>query len=123
MILTRNLIALALGVAVVVGYQYWAHQTRKAGALAERQRLEHVADLQREANRARSRAAETVYAERVIYRDRFITRTKVEVRHATADLATCPLGPRAVGLLNAAAECAADDRSAACGAGDGVRAP
>jgi hypothetical protein len=119
MAVTHQLVAaLVLSVAAVGGYKWWEYRTEQAAALAERQRLEHVADLQREANRARSRAAETAYAERVIYRDRFITRTKIEVRHATADLSLCRLNDDAIRLLNDAAECAADDRGPACVAGD-----
>lgn len=112
-----------LAAAAVAGYLWWEHRTEQAGALAERQRLEAVADLQREANRDRSRIADQGYADRTVYRDRFITQTITEVRHETAGLALCPLSARAVRLLNAAADCASEDRPAACGAGDGVRAP
>lgn len=119
----RLAVVLVVAAAAVAGYLWWEHRTEQAGALAERQRLEAVADLQREANRDRSRIADQGYAARTVYRDRFITQTITEVRHATADLAHCPVPPAAVRLLNAAAECASEDRPASCGAGDGVQSP
>lgn len=112
-----------LAAAAIAGYLWWEHRTEQAGALAERQRLEAVADLQREANRDRSRIADQGYAARTVYRDRFITQTITEVRHATADIAACRLNADAVRLLNAAADCATEDRPATCGAGDGVQPP
>lgn len=111
----------ALLAATVAGYAWWQHRAEQRGAQAERDRLEAVADLQREANRGRARDVEQAHAARTIYRDRFISQTITEVRHAAAPLAHCPV-PADVGrLLNAAAECAREDRPTACAAGESMR--
>lgn len=101
-------------VAVFAGYRVWENHVEKRGALEERARGEHAAEMQRTANRSRSQDIERGQGERTIYRDRFIDRTIIEVRDATQNLAACPLNGDTVRLLNAAAECARNDRSAAC---------
>lgn len=111
---TRLLIAFG-AVAAVLGLWAWSqHQAEKRGALEERARGEHAAEMQRTANRSRSQDIERSQGERTVYRDRFIDRTIIEVRDATQNLAACPLNGDTVRLLNAAAECARNDRSAAC---------
>lgn len=83
----------------------------------------HQAELQRIANRDRSRTAETGEGERVVYRDRVITKSVTEVRHATAPLADCPIPPTAVRVLNDAARCAREGRPATCFADPAVPGP
>lgn len=107
-------------VALVAAYQWWEHRAEQRGAAEERARGEHAAEMQRTANRSRSQDIERSQGERTVYRDRFIDRTTIEVRDATQNLATCVLTDRSVRLLNAAAECARNDRSAACGADGAV---
>lgn len=77
-----------------------------------------AADAQAQSNRDLQRASEKRYTVVAEVRDRFITTTITEVRHATAALAACPVGPDAVRLFNAAAGCARADPAAACGAGE-----
>jgi hypothetical protein len=107
-----------LAVALVAGYAYWQHRAEQRGADAERQRLEALSDLQREANRDRSRVAEEGYAARTVYRDKFITKTVTEIRYVTQNLAACVLTPAATSMLNNAVRCATEDRPSGCGAGD-----
>lgn len=121
--MNRLIVAVLIAVAAVAGYAWWQHRTEQRGAQAERARLEAMADLQREANRGRARDIEQAHASQTVYRDRFFTETIVEIRHAAAPLASCPVPDAAVRLLNAASECAREDRPASCAAGDGVRDP
>lgn len=77
----------------------------------------HVADLaeqQRLANRSRAAQSERAEGERIAYRDRVITKTITEVRHATVPLADCPLPAPAVRVLNDAARCTREGRSPTC---------
>lgn len=119
--MNRLIVAALIAVAAVAGYAWWQHRTEQRGAQAERARLEAMADLQREANRGRARDIEQAQAAKAMYRDRFFTETIVEIRHAAAPLAACPVPDAAVRLLNAAAQCAREDRPASCAAGDQVR--
>lgn len=112
---TRILLALAIVAAILAGYLWWENQVEARGAMEERARGEHAADMQRTANRSRTQDIERATGERTIYRDRFIDRTIIKVQDATQSLSTCPVPPDAISLLNAAAQCASDDRSAACG--------
>lgn len=106
----NRLVLLALAMAAAIGgYLLWERRTEQRAAAAERDRIEAMADLQREANRSRSRDVERSQAERAVFRDRFITETIVEIRHAAAPLAACPVPDAAVRLLNDAANCAAHD--------------
>ena len=107
--MNRLIAYVLLLVAIVAGYAWWQHRTEQRGAQAERARLEAVADLQREANRGRARDIEQAHANQTVYRDRFFTETIVEIRHAAAPLAACPVPDAAVRLLNDAANCAAHD--------------
>lgn len=112
-----------IAVAAVAGYFWWAHRVESKALEGERARVEHQAELQRTANRSRSYEAEQRQAGQTVYRDRFLTKTIVEVRHATQNLAACPVSADAVRLLNDAAKCASENRPSACGAGDAVRTP
>lgn len=120
-VLTRLGWVLVACVAVFAGYRIWENHVEKRGALEERERGEHAAEMQRTANRSRSQDVERAQGERTVYRDRFIDRTIIEVRHASQNLASCSLTPDTVRLLNAAAECARNDRSAACGPDGAMR--
>lgn len=112
-----------IAVAAVAGYFWWAHRVETKALEGERARVEHQAELQRTANRARSRDAEQRQAWQAVYRDKFITKTLTEIRYVTQNLAACVLDPRAVRMLNDTAKCASEDRPASCGAGDAVPAP
>jgi hypothetical protein len=95
-----------------------------AAGYARRAAEDHAAqELQREANRGRARQVEQQHATRAEIREEFLVITAREVHHEAASLAACPV-PEPVRLrLNAAAECAREDRPAACGAGEPVREP
>jgi len=109
----------AAGVAVLLAWTHW--QAYRQGGESARVDLakyvadsEHQAELQRQANRSRSHDAEQAEVPRIVYRDRVITKTIERVRNATAPLASCPVPPVAVGMLNDAARCAREGRSPAC---------
>lgn len=75
---------------------------------------EHQAEVQRQANRSRSLAAEQAQAQREPARTVYITKTVERVRDATAPIASCPVPDAAVRMLNDAAQCARQGRSPAC---------
>lgn len=117
-----RLYAYAAGLALALaGYFWWVYRIEQQALTEERARVEHQAELQRTANRSRSSEAEQRQAGQTVYRDRFLTKTIVEVRHATQNLAACPVSDDAVRMLNDAAKCASEDRPASCAAGDAVR--
>lgn len=116
----KPLAALALAAAAVGGFAWWRASLKEEGARAERQRIEALADLQREANRGRARDAETRYSRQATTRAKFIDTNAKEVRHATENLAACPVLPAARSMLDRAVECASEDRPAACGPDDAV---
>jgi hypothetical protein len=109
-----------IAVAAVAGYFWWAHRVETEALEGERARVEHQAEVQRTANRSRSHEAESRQAAQTIYRDRFITKTLTEIRYVTQNLAACTVSPDAARLLNAAAECARQDRPGSCPADDAV---
>jgi len=121
MSLTAKLIALGvLVLALVAGAWKIHHAIDKAGYTRAQAEYQAAAELRRESNRGRSRAAEEKQAVQTVYRDRYITRTTKEIDHAAKDLARCPVPAAAVRVLNDAARCANEDRPASCGAGDGL---
>lgn len=91
------------------------------GYARHQQEAKDLADQQAQRNRDLQRAAELRYTVQAETRDRFITTTITEVRHATAHLDACPVGAAGVLRLNAAAQCAREDRPASCGADEPVR--
>lgn len=117
----RILVVLAVVAALLGGYLWWENRVEKRGALEERARGEHAAEMQRTANRSRSQDLERGQSERTVYRDRFIDRTIIEVRDAAPNLDACLLNPDTVRLLNDAAKCARDDRPSACGVDGALR--
>lgn len=90
------------------------------GDARARAELKALADEQTQRIRDLQRAAETRYTVQAETRDRFITQTITEVRHAAAPVASCALPVDLVRLLNDAARCAAGDPAAASGAGQPV---
>jgi hypothetical protein len=78
-------------------------------------------ELQREANRGKSRTAETKYAASAEVRERFIVTTVKELVHETDNLGACVLTPAAIKRMRDTAQCASEDRPSSCGAGDAVR--
>ena len=82
-----------------------------------------AADDQAQRIRELQRAAEIRYTVAAQARDQFIVTTVREVHRETAHLDACPVGPGAVRVLNDAAACARQDRSAACGPEQPLRDP
>lgn len=124
MSLTARLIILAAIVAAAVA-GWWRLTAYYEGRGYTRAQAEAraLADEQRERNRDLQRAAELRYTVTTAARERVITQIQTEVRYVTQHLATCPIGADGVGLLNRAAECAREDRPAACSSSDGVPNP
>ncbi|MBN9410824.1 MAG: hypothetical protein J0H69_16885 [Burkholderiales bacterium] len=124
MSLTARIAALLI-VLGLMGAGVWRIQVKAdaAGYQRAQQEYQAAAELQREGNRGRARQAEEKQVVQTVYRDRFITKTITEVRHAAAPLAACLVPAAAISLLNDVAECARADRPASCGAGNGVRNP
>lgn len=114
--------ALAL-VLAAAAYLWWSSSIKREALEAERLRIEHQAEMQRTANRSRSRDAEQRHAATSTYRDRYITRTITKIRYVTQNLAACTLSPDAIRMLNDVAKCAEDDRPASCASGDPVQPP
>jgi hypothetical protein len=112
----------AAAIALVAGaWMLWS-DIDQGGYDRAQAEYQAAAELRRESNRGRSRAAEEKQAVQTVYRDRYITRATKEIDHAAQDLARCPLPPAVGRLLNDAARCASEDRPASCGAGDSVPA-
>lgn len=125
-LLLANWKLIAIAAVVAGAFFYVKHLERQADAAGyARSQAEYAAaaELQRESNRGRAHGAEVKEAAQTVYRTRYITRTVKEIERVTSDLATCPVPPAAVQLLNDAAKCASEDRPASCGADDGVPAP
>lgn len=114
----------AAGVAVIViaalALLAWdaarIKRAEKRGADVVRAEYTAAAEAQTERMRDLQRAAETRYTVAAEVRDRYITQTITEVRHAAAPVASCALPADLVRLLNAAASCSRDDPGATCGA-------
>lgn len=124
MSLTERAVVLALLVAAgAAGWWRLTAYHEARGYKRAQQEAAQAAEVQRESNRLRARAAEGAYTAAAQVRERFIVTTVKEVQHATDNLAGCTLSPRAVRLLNDAAQCARQGGPAACGAGDGLRNP
>lgn len=122
--LTAKLVLLgAMALALMAGVWKLWHSADKAGYSRAQAEYQAAAELQRESNRGRAYKAEEKQAEQAISRERFITHKTEEVTRATQSLSAVPLPDDARRLLNAAAECARQDRSASCGAGDGLPGP
>lgn len=121
-ILIRLALVAAAVAALLWGYHLWAESLREDGR--EEVRAEHAEAARAAETRMRelARAAEVRYVVQAEVRDRFFVETVREVSHAAAPLAACPLPAGLVGVLNAAAACAADDSAAAC-RGDGALRP
>jgi len=125
-LLLANWKLMAVAVALAGIFFYVKHLERQADAAGYgRSQAEYAAaaDLQREINRGRAHGAEVKEAVQTVYRTRYITRTVKEIERGTTDLASCPVPPAAVQLLNDAAKCASEDRPSACGADGDVPAP
>ncbi len=116
-ITTRLLIIAAIvAAAVATWWRLTAHYEGRGYARAQAE-AQALAEQQRERNRDLQRAAELRYIVTAPARERVITQIQTEVRYVTQHLASCALGIDTVSLLNRAAECAREDRPAACGAG------
>lgn len=109
---------------LAAAFFYVRHLEREADAAGyARSQAEYAAaaELQRESNRGRAHQAEVKEAAQTVYRDRYITKTVKEIQYVTREMASCPVSPAAVRLLNDAAKCASEDRPASCGADGTVR--
>ncbi len=122
-ITARLIIIAAIVAAAVAGWWRLTAYYEGRGYTRAQAEARALADAQRERNRDLQRAAELRYTVTTAARERVITQIQAEVRYVTQHLATCPVGAGAVSLLNRAAECARQDRPAACGPGDGVPNP
>jgi hypothetical protein len=109
-----------LMLAIAGGAWKILHDADRAGYQRAQAEYQARAELQREANRGRSRKAEEKQAAQTVIRTRYITRIVKELDHAAQDLASCPVPAPVSRLLNDAAQCASEDRPASCGAGDGL---
>lgn len=120
-LLIRLAVIAAAVAAVLWGYHLWAESLREDGR--EEIRAEHAEAARAAETRMRelARAAEVRYVVQAEARDRFITKTLTEVRHAAAPLVSCVLPADAVRLLNDANACASDPTAAACGGPGPVR--
>ncbi len=125
MSLYARLAALAAAVLIILGIGWKVHHSGvvagraeiQAQWNAERVKLQAEVSAQAERNRDLQRQSEKRYTVQAEARDRFIVQTITEVRHETQNLAACVLTGAARMRLNSAAECAGQDRPAACGAG------
>jgi hypothetical protein len=125
-LLALALLAAALyGAGVVTGLRHGEAQREALQARwdAERQALATRVATQQADNAKRAADAMSQYTPQVQVRDRFIAQTITEIKHVTDPLASCPVPPDAVRMLNRAGDCAREDRPAACGADDQVRDP
>lgn len=118
-------VLLVLALAALLSFTHFTayrkgKSTVRAEWAAERVEMERQAQAQAQRQRDLQRAAELRYTVQAEARDRFITQTIVEVRHAAAPVASCALPVDLVRLLNRAAECARSDSPASCGAGEPV---
>jgi hypothetical protein len=113
----------AVVAALTAGYFGWQDHQRDIGREEARSEAKAAATAQTQRMRDLQRAAELRYTVTSQVREKWFVATVKEIRDAAAPLASCPVPDRAVGLLNAARECASGDPAAACGAGDGVPAP
>lgn len=84
---------------------------------------ERAAQEQAARNRDLQRQAEINYVVKREAQDRYIVTTVKEIHEAAAPLATCPVPPDVVRLLNGANHCASGDSPAACGADGQVPGP
>lgn len=113
--------AVVLGALALVAWD--AARIKRAEARGDaraRAEIKVQSDAQTQRIRDLQRAAETRYTVQTEVRDRFITQTITEVRHAAAPVASCALPADLVRLLNAASRCATGDPAAAGGAGEPV---
>lgn len=119
--MARAVLAVLVAGAVVAGWWRLTAFYEGRGYTRAQAEARQVADDQAQRMRELQRAAEIRYTVAAEARDRFIVQTVKEVRRETAALDACPVGPAAVRVLNDAAACAREDRSAACGHGEPVR--
>ena len=115
-LLLRFLPHLLIVVGALAAIGWFSHSRYEAGYEAHRIESEAAAERQREANRSTAREAEEKEAVKTVYRDRYIIKTVTEIRDAAQSLAACPVPLPVVGMLNRAAECAANPGAATCGA-------
>lgn len=82
-----------------------------------------VVEDQRARNIELQRAAEKKYVVTQKAQDHYFTKTITEIRYAAAPLASCPVPPELVRLLNNSAKCASGDSPASCGTDGKVPGP
>lgn len=125
--LDLRIVGAAVLAAALAGTHWYAY---RQGAQAVQVKFDaHVnaadraAVRQADQNRDRATQVEERVVVQTVYRDRFITKTVKEIERVTEPLASCPVPPDAVRLLNDAASCAREDRPSACGVDDPVPSP
>jgi hypothetical protein len=111
----------AIGLAVILAFSHLTAYRHGKQSVQEKWDAAKVAteravQEQAQANRDLQRQAELKYVVRRDAQDRFLVTTVKEIEHAAAPMASCPVPPDVVRLLNAANDCAGSDSPASCGA-------
>jgi hypothetical protein len=119
----RLLSVAALVAALLLGWHFLTSHYDSQGYERAKAEDKQASDEQAERNRELQRQAERNYVVKREAQDHFIVTTIKEIEHAAAPLATCPLPPDLVRLLNDANHCASGDSPASCGAADEVPKP
>lgn len=111
--LYASILATCVGLAWRVYYKI-----DQGGYNRHKAETEAARELQREGNRGRAYQAEAKQAQKTEVRIKYITQIEKELRNESKTISSCPIGTYTIGLLNAAASCAIQDRPSACGASD-----
>ena len=117
---SRALILAAIVAAAVAGWWRLTAYYERRGYERAQAEYAQTARIQQDRMRELARAAELRYTVARQGQDRFFVTTIKEIDHAAAPLASCPVPPDAVRLLNNAARCARGDAASSCGAADEV---
>lgn len=111
--MTMRLVIAAISIALTAAGLWKVHHLGivkgRAEIEAERTRERMQAIEKREVNRDTARKAEIRYVDREIVRTEYLTITKEELRHESANLESCRLDAGDIGLLNKAASTARQD--------------
>jgi hypothetical protein len=109
----RWIVTIAVVLTALAAGAWKAHHSGIVKGRAEVQADWDRAKLQaiekRELNRDTARKVEIRYVDREIVRTEYLTATKEEMRHETANLESCRLDAGDIGLLNKAASTARQD--------------
>ncbi len=125
--MSARLIAALIMAAVLAGFGCWAYNAGKRSVQAdwdaERSESARLVRQQQDANRGAARVAEIRYVDRQTVQTVFLNTTEKELQNEAKNLDACRLDAGDLSLLQRAASCAREDRSATCGAGEQMPAP